>query len=128
MFIFFPTVVRLRPATFSQNDIFGRLTAVLYEIDAPTNACPSEHVIGSLAVVFAARDTKRFRSRKWFIPITVTAGLICVSVLFVKQHGLIDLTAAIPLSLAAWLVCFGRRKGFEGDVPSGSHAVADDAE
>ena len=117
IYFVFPTTVDLRPTAFERDNIFTWLTGYLYSIDNPTNACPSEHVIGALAVVFAAWDSKRFRRAVWMIPITVVAILICLSILFTKQHSFWDLVAAVPYSFAAWLICFKpwRRKKTEGE-------------
>ena len=112
-YLVFPNCQELRPADFSPHwwDPFGMFTKLIFSIDTTTNVCPSEHVIGALGVVFAARDTKRFSSAKWTGFITAQAVLICLSTLFIKQHSVVDVAAALPVCLAGWLFCFhGERR------------------
>jgi hypothetical protein len=106
MFFFIPTAIDFQPETFANDNIFTRLTKGLYDIDEPTNVCPSEHVIGAIAVIFIALDTKKFRSAKWMIPIVILAILISLSILFVKQHSVWDLVAALPFCVLCRLICY----------------------
>lgn len=106
IYLLFPTGIDFRPDVFPRENFLTAVTGIIYSIDHPTNVCPSEHVIGALAVVFAAWDSKRFRSAKWMVPITLIAILISLSIMFTKQHSFWDLVAAIPFSLIVWLICF----------------------
>ena len=105
VYLVFPPMVDF-PQQIESTNVLRWMMNLLYAADRPTNVFPSEHVIGALAVVFAAWDSKSLRRARWMIPITVLAVLICVSILFTKQHSFWDLAAAIPYSLAAWLICF----------------------
>lgn len=107
-YLVFPNCQELRPEDFDPRwwDPFGMLTKLIFTIDTTTNVCPSEHVIGAFAVVFAARDTGRYSSVKWTVFITALAVLICLSTLFIKQHSAVDVLAAVPVCLLGWLVCF----------------------
>lgn len=106
IYLIFPTSVDLRPATFERNNALTWLTSLIYTLDEPTNVCPSEHVIGAVAVLLTALDTKRFRKAKWSVPIALVAVLISVSIMFTKQHSFWDLIAALPICLIGWIVCF----------------------
>lgn len=106
IYLVFPTCIDFRPHPLPHDNFLTAVTGLLYSIDHPTNVCPSEHVIGALAVVFAAWDSKRFRTLGWMIPITLIAVLISLSIMFIKQHSFLDLVAAIPFSFALWLICF----------------------
>jgi hypothetical protein len=68
----------------------------LYWIDSPTNLCPSLHVMISY---FCWRGT--FGCRKipgWYKAFNfVFLLLVCCSILFVKQHALIDIPAAFVI-------------------------------
>lgn len=57
VFFLFPTCQYLRPVLLFRGNPLVRLVASIYANDTNTNVCPSIHVIGSLAVWFAARDT-----------------------------------------------------------------------
>ena len=82
------------------------LVASIYANDTNTNVCPSIHVIGSLAVWFAARDTGKLPAilRKGAIPIM--AVLISISTVFLKQHSVLDIIAALLVCTAAYPVVY----------------------
>ena len=78
-------------------------------IDNNKNVCPSLHVTGSFAVLFTAWNSERYRSVFWravFIAITV---LISVSTVFLKQHSIIDIAAAVGLCFAIYPFVFRRQ-------------------
>ena len=82
------------------------MVASIYANDTNTNVCPSIHVIGSLAVWFAARDTGKLPAilRKGAIPIM--AVLISISTVFLKQHSVLDIIAALLVCAAAYPVVY----------------------
>ena len=41
--------------------------------------------------------------------LTAAAVLICVSTVFLKQHSIIDIIAALPICAAAYWVCYKRK-------------------
>lgn len=110
IYIFFPTCQELRPASFERDNFLTRFMAGFYDYDTNTNVCPSLHVIGSWAVVFTAWHTPRFRTPVWAISHGVMGVLISASTVFLKQHSLWDVVAAIPVCLIGWWLCFLRRK------------------
>lgn len=80
-----------------RSNILTKLTAFIYACDDPPRVVfPSMHVYGS--VVLAAALV-RSRNVKGYIKTscTVLAVLICLSTVFVKQHSIIDLVAAVIL-------------------------------
>ncbi len=112
-YVIFPNCQNLRPTVFERDNVFVRITRFLYWIDTNTNVCPSLHVVASVAVVFAAHDSKRFSGFGWQLVITVLAVLISLSTVFVKQHSVVDVLAALPLCALGYLLCFrkwGRRR------------------
>lgn len=113
IYLLFPTCQELRPVTFERDNAFTRFLYYFYRFDTSTNVCPSLHVIGSFAVVFTAWHTKRFQSPGWKAAFGITGLLICVSTVFLKQHSVIDVLAALPICLAAYLLCFPRKAGEE---------------
>ncbi|MDY3224461.1 MAG: phosphatase PAP2 family protein [Candidatus Faecousia sp.] len=101
IYLVFPTCQELRPVRFERDNLLTRFLAGFYQFDTNTNVCPSIHVIGSLAVMEAALYTKTIRSRVWKWGFVIAATLICVSTVFLKQHSVLDLLAALPLCLVA---------------------------
>lgn len=111
IYLFFPTCQELRPLSFERSNIFTEFLKGFYVFDTNTNVCPSIHVIGSLAVMFTAWQTKGFESPKWKIAFGITALLICMSTVFLKQHSVLDLFAALPICLIAYFICFSKKGG-----------------
>lgn len=120
IFFLFPTAQELRPAVFPRDNVLTRLMAAFYGFDTNTNVCPSLHVVGSLAVLFAAWDCPRFRSRGWRWVFGLCAFFISISTVFLKQHSVLDILAALLLCAAAdrivyqWAV-FPRRRSHGAD-------------
>lgn len=96
-FFLFPTVQHLRPTVFTNPDIFDRLVIGLYSSDSNTGVCPSLHVTGQLAVLFAAFHSNRFRSIAWRCFFVVSSVLVCASTVLIKQHSILDVLAGILL-------------------------------
>lgn len=118
VYILFPNCQELRPTAFARDNVFTRFLANFYQFDTNTNVCPSIHVIGSVAVAVAAWDTKGLNTPIWRGAFTITAILISVSTVFLKQHSVIDLLAAVPVCLIAYWVAYGR-EGSRANAPSG---------
>ncbi len=109
VYIVFPTQQNLRPETFERDNLFCTVTKMIYDSDINRNVLPSEHVIGALAPVFASFDSKLFSKRSRAL-IIAAAALIISSVLFVKQHSVIDVFAALPVAAAGYFICFRGRE------------------
>lgn len=106
IYFIFPTCQELRPITLERDNILTRFIAGFYQFDTNTNVCPSIHVIGSLAVMEAAVWSKKINSKGWKATFVIIAMLICVSTVFMKQHSVIDLLAALPICAAAHFICY----------------------
>lgn len=109
IYMIFPTEQNLRPEVFERENIFTAIMLKLYNFDTNTNVCPSIHVIGSLAVCFAAWNDENFKSFAWRVFFVVATVLICVSTVFLKQHSVIDVFFALILSAACYPIVFGKR-------------------
>lgn len=94
---------------FPRDNILTRITQLLYRLDVNTNICPSEHVTSGFGAVFAAMRTKRLSGKKWMIFFWTEAVLVVLSVVFVKQHSVIDVVAAIPVILVGYMFSFYKR-------------------
>ena len=104
-YIIYPTVQIGRPEIMNDN-IFCSIMAWIYSVDTPTGVCPSLHVAYSLGVI-SVWTKKRGVSTTWKTFIVIMSVMICVSVLFVKQHSAIDVATAIIVGMAA--ECITRR-------------------
>lgn len=117
VFILFPTMQELRPIAFTDHNIFTWIISAFYKFDTNTNVCPSLHVIGSMAVLFAAWHSKRFSTPRWRIAFSIATFLICISTVFLKQHSLLDLPPAVLICVAAYWFVY-RRKPAAEPIPS----------
>ncbi len=109
IYLIYPTAQGLRPETFTRDNIFTRFLAWFYTFDTNTNVNPSIHVIGSMAVLFTAWNTKRFQTRAWRAGFAITAFLICISTVLIKQHSIIDIISALLLCLVFYPIVFKSR-------------------
>ena len=102
----FPNGQDLRPASFEQNDFFIWLVRKIYAADTNTNVIPSMHVIGCAALTLACFDAPRLRRHHLHWIMTALGVVISASTVFVKQHSLLDVIVALPVSLVLWLVIY----------------------
>ncbi len=92
IFITFPTT--MTRGDIQDNSIFSYLTNLIYSVDTPDNLLPSLHCVDSWILFRTAHKLKK--PGKWLKPAWfVFAVLVFLSVLFVKQHVILDIPAAI---------------------------------
>ncbi len=113
IYALFPNCQELRPVAFERDNLFTRFMAGYYIFDTNTNVCPSLHVIGSVAVVVGAWDSRHFHSFARRFAFSVTAFFIGISTVFLKQHSILDIFAAIPVCVIACLCVRLYRKRVE---------------
>lgn len=106
IYLIYPTCQNLRPMEFPRDNFLTRFAASFYAFDTNTNVCPSLHVVGSYAVSFAAWDTKRFQKWGWKAAFFLTATLISISTVFVKQHSILDVFAAMALCAVGYVLVY----------------------
>ncbi len=106
IYLVYPTFLELRPDHFERDNILVDIVRFVYTVDTPTNVCPSLHIIGSLGLLFASWDTRGKDSfiKKVFMAAAVV--FICISTLVMKQHSVIDVLVAMPISFIGWVICF----------------------
>ena len=91
-------VFLLWPGTMERPEITGTgffdwWLSIVYRFDTPTNLCPSLHVLVTYMFFRGAAESRHMPNwYAWFSLIFTI--LVCLSVLFVKQHALIDLPVA----------------------------------
>ena len=110
IYLIFPTRQELRPVRFQRDNILTSFVSGFYQFDTNTNVCPSIHVIGSLAVMEAALWSKQISSKGIKATFVVMAVLISLSTVFMKQHSIIDLLAALPICFIAHFLCYRKKK------------------
>ena len=108
VYFLYPTCQQLRPEEFVRDNVLTRFLGWFYTFDTNTNVCPSIHVLGAVAVLFTAWRTRGLSSRPWRGAFTVLALLISVSTVFLKQHSVLDVLAALPLCAVGYGLVFSR--------------------
>lgn len=108
IYFLFPTCQLLRPTHFERQNILTEFMAWFYTFDTNTNVCPSLHVIGSIAVMHTAWHTKGLKGRKSKIIFAITTFFISISTVFLKQHSVIDILAALPICMMAYRMYFAK--------------------
>lgn len=106
VFILFPTCQNLRPESFERDNLFTWILGMVYEFDTNTNVCPSEHVIGSMAVLAAAVNCRYFRKPMRITIISILMVVISLSTVFLKQHSILDVFFALPVCFLCYMICF----------------------
>ena len=105
-YMIYPTAQELRPVSFARDNVFTRFLSGLYGFDTNTNVCPSLHVIGAAAAMFAGFDMDRYRSALWRIFFVAAFVLISMSTVFLKQHSVIDVLTALPVCAIGYVLVY----------------------
>lgn len=106
--ILFPNRQDLRPEVFPRDNVLSRCVGLLYRVDTSTGVCPSLHVALSFAMASVwwkepgiPRGWKRF--------FVLSAVLVSLSTLFIKQHSAADLFAALAICLSVECIVYRDR-------------------
>ena len=110
IYLVFPNCQELRPVAFERDNLLTRFMEGFYQFDTNTNVFPSLHVIGSAAVMACAWHSRHFSTKGWRIAFTITAVLISVSTVFLKQHSVLDIIAALPICGIAYYLAYVKEK------------------
>lgn len=107
IYTIWPSMQDLRPQTMPRDNILTGIVAGFYEGDTCTNVSPSIHVYNSIGACIAILRSSRLKKRKIIRTGTVVlSALICLSTVFIKQHSVIDMFAAIGLALVMYLISY----------------------
>lgn len=99
----FPNGLNIRPVYFERDNIFVRLVQMIYRNDTPTNVVPSIHAYNSIVVMIAALKSENVLTKNWQKKTCcVISVLIVLSTVFVKQHSVLDVFAAMALAWAGY--------------------------
>lgn len=98
-FVYPSGLIGFRPETFPRDNFCTDLVKFLHSADTPTNVLPSLHVYNTLVIQCAIFESDTFgrHKKKICIIMSVWALLICMSTVFLKQHSIYDVIAAIIL-------------------------------
>ena len=112
-----PNCQLLRPSDVDTSTLCGWLVNAIYSADTPTNVLPSMHVVGCMAVLAVTFDSKYLKKVR--IPAVIIAVAICAATVFVKQHSILDVFAALALSLVLYLIIYvAARRAVDRRQPS----------
>ena len=106
IYLIWPTKQDLRPDTFARDNLLVRIAQNLYDFDTNTNVCPSIHVLGSLAVMFAGLHSKTLHAWGWKLFFVLSTVWISMSTVFLKQHSLVDVIAALGVGAVCYAIQF----------------------
>lgn len=113
IYLVFPNGQNLRPI-ISDQDFCSRLIRHLYQIDKPTNVAPSIHVLNSIAVHISVIRSKKLQNKKWIqYGSLISAILISLSTVFIKQHSIVDGVYAVILSYILYRIIYGKKKAVD---------------
>ena len=110
MFVLFPSCQNLRPDAFPRENLLTELVRGIYSLDTNTNVFPSEHVIGAIALAAAAWNTQSLRTPGRIAAVWSLSVLICLSTVFLKQHSVLDVVAAVPVCWVVYRIVYGRKE------------------
>lgn len=95
----FPNGLHLRPVVFARDNIFVDLVRFVYATDTPTNVLPSMHVFNSVGICIGLSRTETLKNRRLvLIGVHTLTLLIILSTVFLKQHSVTDVIAALVMS------------------------------
>lgn len=96
----FPNGLHLRPTVFPRDNIFTDMVKnLVYANDTSTNVLPSIHVFNSLGISIAVARNEILKKKLWVqIATHITTFLIILSTVFLKQHSITDVFAALVMA------------------------------
>lgn len=107
IYLVFPHGQPLRPVIASDDYFSNMVRYTIYANDTNTNCCPSIHVLNQLAIHIGLCKSKLFRNRRgWKFASLIVTILVCLSTMFIKQHSIIDVAAALVLEVGLYLLVF----------------------
>jgi len=106
IYMIYPNCQQGRPLEFARDNLLTDIAKILYSVDTSTNVCPSIHVIGTVGILFATWDCPKLKTVKWQIFFWIWTVLISISTVFLKQHSVIDIVAAIPVCVVGYCIIY----------------------
>lgn len=107
VYTIYPTSFDHRPVVIDGNPICQFLVNFIYTADKSQNVCPSIHVLNSIGCAIALIKSQRFsKSRGMKIFAIISAIMITLSTMFIKQHSVIDAIMASILSVVLYVLVY----------------------
>ena len=105
---FLPTKSSLRPSYIERRGICAFLVRRLWAVDTPTNVWPSIHVFNTTALMMTLFTSQHplLRKNAVRIPVVFWCGMIVLSTMFLKQHSVGDVLAALALNGIAYVLVY----------------------
>ena len=107
IFTIFPTSYDHRPEVLTGGPITQFLLNFIYTSDKCQNVFPSIHVYNSIGCAIALVRCQDFKDKKWVHVVAyVSAILITLSTMFIKQHSVLDAISASILAIILYQLCY----------------------
>lgn len=106
-YILYPTCQNLRPEVFPRDNLLTKGVAFLYKHDTNTGVCPSLHVAYSMGIM-SVWVKQKGANIFWKAFVVFAVIMISLSTMFIKQHSAVDVFAAIPVSILAEALVYGK--------------------
>ena len=91
--------IKFKTNCISTRQYVYRYGKVLYKTDTPTNVLPSIHVFNSIGAGIAISHSNDLKKHRWIqISAYILAALIILSTMFLKQHSVTDVIAAVTMA------------------------------
>ena len=107
VYIIYPNVQYLRPDSFERNNIFTYVIGFIYRFDTSSGVCPSLHVGYSIALLSTWLKYDKV-SRSFKILQILFVAVVCLSTLFIKQHSVVDVYAALLMCVVCEIAVYGK--------------------
>lgn len=112
--VLYPNAQDMRPQV-TGDGVFGWFVGFLYRIDTPTNILPSLHVFDAVACCLALvkHECEGGQRRLYVMKIMAVflTILIILSTMFLKQHSVIDVGAALVLNVVCYFLLYHQSFG-----------------
>ena len=95
LFLLFPAVLGFT-RTLPADPLYAGMYSGIFGVDRPHNLVPSLHIVWSSLIILACADIARPGARAL---LQAWLAIIAASTVFVHQHHILDVVAAIPLVL-----------------------------
>jgi membrane-associated phospholipid phosphatase len=103
----YPNGLNLRAGITYNDNVFSSLVKLLQKADTSTNVFPSIHVYNSIGCCIALFKSKGLKKHNG---IKISAGIlgffIILSTMFLKQHSVIDVVAAIVMAAIMYFIVY----------------------
>ena len=101
IFAVYPTVQLLRPPLPS-NGPFTALVQLIYQVDTPTNVCPSLHTFVSVILLLAVLTAGVPMHRSLKLAHALLCVSVCCSTVLLRQHSCVDVFWGVVLAAVIW--------------------------